>query len=125
MHVFNATAPLNPFTSASIMMVVVFAALVVLALVIGLFSKFGSKEKSTGSKSATVSVPVPSTVTAPAAVVSAATEDEDEVAAVIAAAVAMMAPAGVTYRVRRITPANGRGRSEWAAAAVRQNTMPF
>lgn len=125
MHVFIAMAPLSPFMSASIMMVVVFSALVVLSLVISLFAKFGSNEKKNDTQSAVVSAPVQKAVTVPAAAPSTMGGDDDEIAAVIAAAVAMMAPAGVTYRVRRITPAGGRGRSEWAAAAVRQNTMPF
>ncbi len=107
-----------------ILLVVVFAALVALACVIQLFGKIGASEKAAPQQ---VTPPAPKAkkvVTAPTAV-SAQTEDEDEIAAVIAAAVAMMAPAGVTYHVRRITPAGVRARSEWATAAVRQNTMPF
>lgn len=122
MHVFAAMTQTGSFTSAAIVMVVVFASLVILSLVISLFSKFGKQEG--GNKPAVSPAPVQKAVAAPKAV-PVAVEDEDEIAAVIAAAVAMMAPAGVTYRVRRITPAGGCSRSEWAAAAVRQNTMPF
>lgn len=110
--------------TALILVVVVFAALVALSLVIGVFGKFGAREKAPAAPKPVAVKPaaVPAPVATPAVV---AQNDEDEIAAVIAAAVAMMAPAGVTYRVCRITPAGGRNRSEWAAAAVRQNTMPF
>lgn len=115
---------MNSLMTAAILIVVVFSALLLLSLVIGLFGKFGAREKA---PAAARPVPVPTKpAVAPRTVSSVFTgEDDDEIAAVIAAAVAMMAPAGVTYRVRRITPAGGRSRSEWAAAAVRQNTMPF
>ena len=107
-----------------ILLVVVFAALVALALVIQLFGKIGATEKETPKQATPPAPKVKNTVAVPTAIF-APTEDEDEIAAVIAAAVAMMAPAGVAYRVRRITPAGVRARSEWATAAVRQNTMPF
>ncbi len=106
-----------------ILLVVVFSALVALSLVIQMFGKVGSSEKKP-AKPAVAPAPA-AKVKAPAPTAFVAVEDEDEVAAVIAAAVAMMAPAGVTYRVRRITPVGTRARSEWATAAVRQNTMPF
>ena len=110
--------------TALILLVVVFAALVALSLVISVFGKVGGREKAPAAPKPVAAKPVaPKPVAVPA--VSVATDDEDEIAAVIAAAVAMMAPAGVAYRVRRITPVGGRTRSEWAAAAVRQNTMPF
>ena len=48
----------------------------------------------------------------------------DEVVAVIAAAVAAMAPEGATYAVRRISRQRG-VRSVWAAAGVAENTRPF
>ncbi len=109
------------------LLVVVFAALVALSLVIQLFGKVGTSEKQPVKQAATPAPTVKkaAVVSAPTPVASVAAEDEDEVAAVIAAAVAMMAPAGVTYRVRRITPVGSRARSEWATAAVQQNTMPF
>ncbi len=112
--------------TALILIVVVFATLVMLSLVIGLFGNLGAqgKTKPAAKPMPAKPVPAPAPTVAPAAP-AVIGEDEDEIAAVIAAAVAMMAPAGVTYRVRRITPASGHGRSEWAAAAVRQNTMPF
>lgn len=112
------------FMNALIVIVVVFAALVLLSLVIALFGKFGGSEKNEAPKAVAPVATAPA-VAKPAAAPIVSGNDEDEVAAVIAAAVAMMAPAGVTYRVRRITPAGNRTRSEWAAAAVRQNTMPF
>ena len=107
-----------------ILLVVVFAALLALSLVIRLFGKVGSTEKQPKEpKPAPAPKAVKEATSAPKA--STVTEDEDEIAAVIAAAVAMMAPAGTTYRVRRITPVGVRARSEWATAAVRRNTMPF
>ncbi len=106
-----------------ILLVVVFAALVSLALVIQMFGKVGASEKQPAKQAVAPTVAAKTKSPAPTALVAA--EDEDEVAAVIAAAVAMMAPAGVAYRVRRITPVGSRARSEWATAAVRQNTMPF
>lgn len=114
----------NSLMTGLILLVVVFAALVALALVIQMFGKIGATEKE-APKPVTPPAPKAQKAVAVPTAVSAPTEDEDEIAAVIAAAVAMMAPAGVTYRVRRITPAGVRARSEWATAAVRQNTMPF
>ena len=110
--------------NAFIVMLVVFVALLVLSLIIGLFGSFGSNKQKPAAKPAPVANVTPA-VSAPATATAAVGEDEDEIAAVIAAAVAMMAPAGVTYRVRRITPAGVRNRSEWATAAIRQNTLPF
>lgn len=109
---------------ALIMIVVVFAALCVLSLIIWLFGRIGGSEKK-AEKPAAVPTPAP-------APVSAAAEDDGEVVAAIAAAVTMMQPDGVTYQVKKITPAKRSGgsrpirqRSEWAAAAVHQNTSPF
>lgn len=116
--------PADSAMKALIVMVVVFAALVALALVIQIFGKIGATEKAESKQMTPPAPKVKKAASVPTAI-SAPTEDEDEIAAVIAAAVAMMAPAGVTYRVRRITPAGVRARSEWATAAVRQNTMPF
>lgn len=110
----------DSFMTGLILLVVVFSALVALSLVIRMFGNVGATEKQPTAPA----VAVPARKAAPAPIV-IASEDENEVAAAIAAAVAMMAPAGVTYRVRRITPVAPRARSEWAAAAVRQNTMPF
>lgn len=115
----------NAFMTGLILLVVVFAALIALALVIWLFGQIstgGNKEKK-AAPPAPVSAPAAVAKPAPSAV--ATSEDEDEVAAVIAAAVAMMAPEGVTYRVQRITPTGRPARPAWAAAAVRQNTQSF
>ena len=106
-----------------ILLVVVFAVLVILSLIIWLFGKKGeTKPKAAPVKK--VASPKPVAVAA-APAPSFIAEDEDEIAAVIAAAVAMMAPAGMVYRVKKILPAGQKGRSEWASAAIRQNTMPF
>jgi len=112
---------MNSLMTGMILVVVVFATLLLLSLVIGLFGKLGTREKAPATAKPAPAKPVAAPMTAPVAVAS----EDDEIAAVIAAAVAMMAPAGVTYRVRRITPTGVRSRSEWATAAVRQNTMPF
>ncbi len=121
------TANISKVMSSSLMtglilVVVVFSTLLVLSLVIGVFGKMGARDEAPAAKKPPVAVkPTAKPVVAPAV----ASEDEDEIAAVIAAAVAMMAPAGMAYRVRRITQVGASKRSEWAAAAVRQNTMPF
>lgn len=102
-----------------ILLVVVFAVLILMSAIIWLFGRKRSTPKTEDAVAASQPAPV---AVAP---VSMYAEDEDEIAAVIAAAVAMMAPAGMVYRVHKITPAGYKGRSEWAAAAIRQNTMPF
>lgn len=121
----------NAFLTGLILLVVVFATLVVLALIIWLFGRVSSGKKeqpaprSSAPRPAPTPAPAKAAKPAPAAAPAINGEDEDEVAAVIAAAVAMMAPEGVTYKVRRITPAGRAARPAWAAAAVRQNTAPF
>ena len=123
MNTFLASANImgDSMMTGLILLVVVFAALIALSAVIGLFGKAseGTSSKESAPKAmASAARPMPSAVPA-------APNDEDEVAAVIAAAGAMMAPAGVSYRARRITPGGRNGHTEWAAAAIRQNTMPF
>lgn len=121
----------NAFLTGLILLVVVFAALVVLAFIIWLFGRMSGDNKAPSVPRSSVPRPVPAPTPAKAAKPTSAVasvangEDEDEVAAVIAAAVAMMAPEGVTYKVRRITPVGRAARPAWAAAAVRQNTAPF
>ena len=107
--------------NALIMVLVVFAVLCLLSAIIWTFGRLSGKKKTEAPK------PVK---TAPAAPVPApaTSEEGDEVVAAIAAAVSMMDPAGKTYQVKKITPVRGQAvqrRSEWAAAAVRQNTAPF
>ena len=124
---FSATETVtigNATLNALIVVLVVFAALIVLSLVIGLFGIFG-KKNGAPAKVATAS---PAAVPAPASAAPAA-QDEEELIAVIGAAVAMMQPEGVQYTVKKIAPVRKTiataKRSEWAAAALRQNTMPF
>lgn len=121
-------APLgDAFMTGLIMMLVVFAALCVLSLTIWLFGRSG-KDSDKASEKTEKPAPVPATAPKKAASVSIpAVSDEDDgaVAAAIAAAVAMLAPAGVTYRVKKITPVGRAARPAWAAAAIRQNTSPF
>lgn len=108
---------------ALITVLVVFAVLCLLSAIIWLFGRLGERKKA----------PVQKAVSKPAAPALAQAEDEGEVIAAIGAAVAMMAPAGKAYQVKKITPVQGQiikgqavqRRSEWAAAAVRQNTAPF
>lgn len=103
-------------------LVVVFAALIVLVLIFWLFGKIvhrGAKPEETPPAPVVPAAPVmPASATGDASGVS------DEVVAVIAAAVAAMAPAGKRYAVRRVQPA-GHGRSAWAAAGIAENTQPF
>ena len=68
-----------------------------------------------------VSAPAP-VPAAPAPVVSGGVSDE--VVAVIAAAVAAMAPEGNRYAVRRVSRVRGE-RPVWAAAGIAENTRPF
>lgn len=106
---------------ALIVVLVVFAVLCLLSSIIWLFGRLSGKRKTETSQPASPVPAAPASAPVPA-------EDEGEVAAVIGAAVAMMAPAGKTYQIKKITPVKGQGvqrRSEWAAAAVRQNTAPF
>lgn len=103
--------------------------LFMLILLIAIFWAFGrimvalnnrGKEQP-AAKPAAVSAPV---VSAPAPAPVADDGISDEVVAVIAAAVAAMAPEGTTYAVRRIRRERS-GRPVWAAAGVLENTRPF
>ena len=49
----------------------------------------------------------------------------DEVVAVIAAAIAAMAPGGKKYALKRVSRADAGGRSAWSAAGLADNTRPF
>lgn len=117
------------FMTGLTLLVVVFSALCVLSLTIWLFGRSG-KDDDKATQKTEKPAPVPAVAPKKAAPVSAPVQvasDEDDcaVAAAIAAAVAMMAPAGVTYRVKKITPVGRAARPAWAAAAIRQNTSPF
>ena len=50
-----------------------------------------------------------------------------EIVAVIAAAIAAMAPEGTRYAIRRVSriPRTATGRSAWSMAGLLQNTKPF
>lgn len=117
----------SAFMTGLTLLVVVFAVLILLAGIIWLFGRGGSRQKEKPQQAEPTPAPAPSVPTQPAAK-AAKTVDTDEdgaVVAAIAAAVAMMAPAGVTYQVKKITPAGRASRPAWAAAAVHQNTAPF
>lgn len=106
---------------ALITVLVVFAVLCVLSSIIWLFGRVGDRKKRQAADPAPQAAP-------PAPAPAREDEEGDEVIAAIGAAVAMMAPAGKTYQITKITPVREQGvqrRSEWAAAAVRQNTAPF
>lgn len=107
---------------SAIMILVVFAVLVVLALIIAAFGLVGKKADSPAVSAPKTAAPAPDPVSAPSPC-----DDEGEVVAAIMAAVSMMQPQGVVYQVKRVTPVkvDATRRSEWAAAALRQNTMPF
>lgn len=116
--------------TAIIGLVVVFAALLLLTLI---FILFGKVVSSTGAKGASKAAqakseakpaaPAPRTIAAPAPVVENGVSDE--VVAVIAAALAAMAPAGKAYAVRRVSAARPAGRPTWAMAGLLDSTRPF
>lgn len=108
-------------------LVVVFATLIVLT---GIFYLFGfimdsinkPKTKKAASEKKEASAPtVPAA--APAPVVQSGIPGE--VVAVIAAAVASMAPEGKRYALKSVSRKDAGGRSAWAAAGVADNTRPF
>lgn len=108
-------------------LVVVFAALIVLVLIFWLFGKLVHREEKPAvpPQKAAVSVPVaPAAVPAPVPGLMRGDGISDEVVAVIAAAVAAMAPEGKRYAIRQVQRAT-RGRSAWAAAGIAENTQPF
>lgn len=110
---------------------VVFAVLILLTFIFWLFGKVlsGSRKeaaaKETPAPAPVIPAPAPAPIPAPAV------QDgvSDEVVAVIAAAVASLAPEGTTYtlrNVRRVPREQGRhGRPVWAAAGLADNTRPF
>ncbi len=115
--------------TALIGMVVVFAALIALTLIFWLFGKVVGR--GGGGKAASVQAPAPppaprAAAPAPSAAPRPAVGDgvDDEIVAVIAAAVAAMAPAGKRYAVRRVSRAGG-GRPVWAQAGLAESTRPF
>ena len=108
-------------------LVVVFAALIVLVLIFWLFGKLVHREEKPAvpAQKAAVSAPVaPAAVPAPVPGLMRGDGISDEVVAVIAAAVAAMAPEGKRYAIRQVQRAT-RGRSAWAAAGIAENTQPF
>ncbi len=111
-------------------LVVVFSVLILLTFIFWLFGKVmsgaggkkaapSSQEKADAMPAVSAPAPVPA---APAPVVSGGVSDE--VVAVIAAAVAAMAPEGKRYAVRRVSRVRGE-RPVWAAAGIAENTRPF
>jgi|LSQX01.1.fsa_nt_gb sodium pump decarboxylase gamma subunit len=117
---------INSVTVIIIGMVVVLVALIVLTAVFWAFGKImarGNKPaKPTADKSGEVFKPVAAPVPVPISTVQSGISDE--VVAVIAAAVASMAPEGKKYAVRSVS----RTRTErpvWAAAGIAESTRPF
>lgn len=110
--------------TALIGVLVVFGVLVLLTFIFFLFGKVAGRG---GTKKAPEPKPVPK-APAPAAKTApkpaAPAGMDDEVVAVIAAAVAAMAPAGKAYRVRRVSEAKP-VRTSWAMAGLMDNTRPF
>ncbi len=106
-------------------LVVVFSALIVLVLIFWLFGKLVNRGGSKAAELPQTAVPVGPAVS-PAAAAAPVRADgiSDEVVAVIAAAVAAMAPEGKRYAVRQVRKAE-RGRSAWASAGIAENTQPF
>lgn len=116
--------------TALIGMVVVFAALIALTLIFWLFGKAvsrgsGGKALSANAEPAAPPAPraaAPATPSAPLPAVGDGVDDE--IVAVIAAAVAAMAPAGKRYAVRKVARVSG-GRPVWAQAGLAESTRPF
>lgn len=112
-------------------LVVVFAVLILLTLIFVLFGKVAGSAGAKGASKAAAqekpavkaAAPAPRTLAAPAPVVEEGVSDE--VVAVIAAAVAAMAPAGKAYAVRRVSAARPAGRPVWAMAGLLDSTRPF
>lgn len=107
--------------------VLVLAVMILLIVIFWAFGKVMSslsgREKKVSDTPAVPKPVKPSAINSPMS--KAATADaDDEVVAVIAAAVAAMAPAGKTYAVRRIR-CQSSGRPAWAAAGAFENTRPF
>ena len=110
--------------TALIGVVVVFSTLVVLTLIFILFGMVMHRPKK---EAPTVPAPKPKpAAAAPKAAPAPAVQDgiPEEVVAVIAAAVASMAPEGKRYAVRKVTRAR-EGRPVWAAAGLAESTRPF
>lgn len=111
-------------TAAGIL--IVFAMLVLLVLVIGLFTKLMSAKKEeavSAPRAASAPAAAPKAVSAP---VQASAEDPDEIIAVIAAAVeAMYAGSGKRAVVRAVKPAAATYHKPWAVAGIYENTIAF
>jgi len=113
-------------------LVVVMGALIALTTVFYLFGfimssadrKAKKQKKAQKVQKEAAPAPVPASATAPSAPV---VQDgiPGEVVAVIAAAVAMMAPEGKRYAVKSVSRKDAGGRSVWAAAGIADNTRPF
>ncbi|MCM1380784.1 MAG: OadG family protein [Muribaculaceae bacterium] len=107
-------------------LVVVFLGLVLLIAFItaigAVFKKIDAKKKAAGEAK-----PADTPKAAPAPVPAVSGTDDGEVIAVISAAVAMMSAAdGKAYRVKSVRAAkNGSLDNAWAAAALRESTLPF
>ncbi len=109
--------------TALIGVVVVFATLVVLTLIFILFGKVMHRPKK---EAPAVPAPKPKPAAAPKIAPTPAVQDgiPEEVVAVIAAAVASMAPEGKRYAVRKVSRVR-EGRPVWAAAGLAESTRPF
>lgn len=109
--------------TALIGVVVVFATLVVLTLIFILFGKVMHRPKK---EAPAVPAPKPKPAAAPNIAPTPAVQDgiPEEVVAVIAAAVASMAPEGKRYAVRKVSRVR-EGRPVWAAAGLADSTRPF
>lgn len=106
--------------TALIGVVVVFATLVVLTLIFILFGKVMHRPKK---EAPAVPAPKPKPAAAPKIAPTPAVQDgiPEEVVAVIAAAVASMAPEGKRYAVRKVSRVR-EGRPVWAAAGLAEST---
>lgn len=124
--VYNKQVPLSEAAlDVAVGFALVLGMLILLIAIFWLFGKVMTQVNKT-SKPQPVKEAAPSRAAAPVASAMPVAEEgiSDEVVAVIAAAIAAMAPEGTTYAVRRISRQRAE-RPVWAAAGVVENTRPF
>lgn len=109
-------------------LVIVFAALILLVILISLFGKImetiGKAKKKGPASDKEAAAPQPAVSAVPA--VPSAGEDEELVAVIAAAVSAACDGSGKSYVVKSVRPARRVGeRPVWAAAGLRDNTRTF
>ncbi len=118
----------NAGMTVAIGLIVVMAALIVLTMIFkGFGLAMGSGGKRKRGEGPQESRPASEASAAAASGAPFAEPDgiSDEIIAVIAAAVAAMAPQGKRYAVKKVSRVPSGGRSAWSAAGISENTRPF